>query len=64
MSRRAKKQIPSTPFRTLEKPGSYSARVEGWEADQPYEFRAVAKHPLLRFYGEAKRVTHGKNNPR
>ena len=31
--------------------------MSGWEAGEPYEFRAVVKHPVLTMYGEAKRTT-------
>jgi hypothetical protein len=37
--------------------GAFSATINGWAAGEPYEFRAVVKHPVLTMYGEAKRAT-------
>jgi len=45
-----------TPFQRMESPGAFSAGVPGWAADEPYEFRATVRHPVLTMYGEAKRV--------
>jgi alpha-L-fucosidase len=47
----------TTPFRRMEGPGAFSAVVPGWPAGEPYEFRAVVKHPVLTMYGDAKRVS-------
>jgi alpha-L-fucosidase len=46
----------ATPFRRMEKAGAFSAEVPGWAAGEPYEFRAVVKHPVLTMYGDSKRV--------
>jgi alpha-L-fucosidase len=46
----------STPFQPMSTAGEFSARVPGWAAGEPYEFRAVVKHPVLTMYGDAKRV--------
>ncbi len=46
-----------TPLQRMTAPGAYSATVSGWPAGEPYEFRAVVKHPVLTMYGEAKRAT-------
>jgi alpha-L-fucosidase len=37
-------------------PGPFSASVNGLEAGEAYEYRAVVKHPLLTLYGEEKKV--------
>jgi alpha-L-fucosidase len=47
----------ATPLKPMTAPGEFSAQVTRWEADAPYEFRAVVKHPLLTLYGEGKRAT-------
>jgi len=31
--------------------------VTNWNTGEPYEFRAVVKHPVLTMYGEARRST-------
>ena len=46
----------STPFQRLTAAGAFSASVPGWETGEPYEFRAVVKHPLLTMYGDSKRT--------
>ncbi len=46
----------TTPAVPMEAPGKFSAQVGAWAADEPYEFRAVVKHPLLTLYGDSKRV--------
>jgi alpha-L-fucosidase len=46
----------TTPWQRLEAPGAFSARVESWGADEPYEFRAAVRHPVLTMYGDAKKV--------
>jgi alpha-L-fucosidase len=45
-----------TPYRRMETPGAFSAQVPAWAANEPYEFRAAVKHPVLTMYGEAKKV--------
>ena len=37
--------------------GDFSARIAAWNAGEPYEFRAVVKHPMLTIYGDSKKVT-------
>jgi alpha-L-fucosidase len=37
--------------------GEFSATVEGLDEGEDYEFRAVAKHPLVTVYGEEKVLT-------
>src|SRR5205085_2526264 len=46
----------ATPVQRLTAPAEFRARVAGWEAGEPYEFRAVVQHPVLTMYGEGKRV--------
>jgi alpha-L-fucosidase len=46
-----------TPLQRLTAPGPFSATVTKWNAGEPYEFRAVVKHPVLTMYGEARRTT-------
>jgi alpha-L-fucosidase len=41
-----------TPLASRSATGPFSAEVRGLRAEQEYEFRAVAKHPLLTVYGE------------
>ena len=50
-----------TPFERLTAPGPFSASVSAWAPGEPYEFRAVVKHPVLTMYGEAKRTTLGSS---
>lgn len=45
-----------TPLQRMTAPGAFSATVV-WSPGEPYEFRAVVKHPVLTMYGEAKRAT-------
>jgi hypothetical protein len=40
----------------MDAPGAFSAPVPAWAAGEPYEFRAVVKHPGLTMYGEGKTV--------
>jgi alpha-L-fucosidase len=47
----------STPLQRIEAPGPFSAMTPGWVAGEPYEFRAVVKHPLLTMYGDSRKVT-------
>lgn len=46
-----------TPFERVTAPCPFSASVSAWAPGEPYEFRAVVKHPVLTIYGEAKRTT-------
>jgi alpha-L-fucosidase len=41
-----------TPVVRRSAPGEYTARVGGLQPGQAYEFRALARHPLLTVYGE------------
>ena len=43
-----------TPLVARAAPGEFSARVDGLEAANEYEFRAVVKHPLITVFGEEK----------
>lgn len=45
-----------TPCQRMEAPGAFSAPVAAWARDEPYEFRAAVKHPLLTIYSDARRV--------
>ena len=47
----------TTPLEPATSAKSFSANMEGWTVGEPFEFRAVVKHPLLTMYGEAKRFT-------
>ncbi|MGH9663967.1 MAG: alpha-L-fucosidase, partial [Bryobacteraceae bacterium] len=47
----------STPLRRMTAPGEFSATVSGWEPGEPYEFRAVVKHPAITMYGDSRKVT-------
>ena len=47
----------STPVQKLTAAGDFSSIVGAWEAQVPYEFRAVVKHPVLTMYGDSKKVT-------
>jgi alpha-L-fucosidase len=44
------------PFERRTSPGPFSAIVNGLEAGETYEYRAVVKHPLLTLYGEEKKA--------
>jgi alpha-L-fucosidase len=46
----------TTPFQRMTAPGTFSAQVSAWDAGEPYEFRAVVKHPVLTMYGDSKPV--------
>jgi alpha-L-fucosidase len=46
-----------TPLHRMTAPGAFSETVDAWAPGEPYEFRAVVKHPVLTMYGESKRVT-------
>lgn len=46
----------TTPFQRMTAAGEFRATVGPWEAGEPYEFRAVVKHPVLTMYGEGKRT--------
>lgn len=46
----------STPFQPMTGPGNFSAPVPSWPAGEPYEFRAVVRHPLLTMYGDSRKV--------
>ncbi len=46
-----------TPWQTLKAAGNFTAQVPAWEAGEPYEFRAVVKHPVLTMYGDSRKVT-------
>jgi alpha-L-fucosidase len=46
----------STPFQRMTAAGEFRAQVPVWAPGEPYEFRAVVKHPVLTMYGEGKRV--------
>jgi hypothetical protein len=43
-----------TPFAARSAPGGFEAVVNGLSAAVPYEFRAVAKHPLATAAGEER----------
>jgi alpha-L-fucosidase len=45
-----------TPQQHLTAPGKFSVTVAAWEAGEPYEFRAVVEHPLLKMYGDSHKV--------
>jgi len=47
----------STQLQRMTRTGSFSAEVPSWEAGEPYEFRAVVRHPLMVMYGDARKVT-------
>jgi alpha-L-fucosidase len=47
----------TTPFQPMTAAGDFSARIAGWNAGEPYEFRAVVKHPMLTMYGDSRKVT-------
>ncbi len=46
----------SAPFVRRSAPGRFSATVQGLEAGEAYEYRAVVRHPLLAVYGEERRA--------
>jgi alpha-L-fucosidase len=46
-----------TPAQRITAPGNLTADVSTWEPGEPYEFRAVVKHPVLTMYGDSKKVT-------
>jgi alpha-L-fucosidase len=46
----------TTPLQRMTVAGEFRASVGPWEQGEPYEFRAVVKHPMLTMYGEGKRV--------
>jgi alpha-L-fucosidase len=46
-----------TPLQQMTRTGAFSASLASWAPGEPYEFRAVVKHPVLTMYGEAKRTT-------
>ena len=48
---------PATPAQSLTSPGDFSAQVGPWESGEPYEFRAVVKHPVLTMYGDSRKTT-------
>jgi hypothetical protein len=37
-------------------PGEFKAEITDMVPTQPYEFRAVVKHPLITLYGEDKPI--------
>jgi alpha-L-fucosidase len=45
-----------TPLVKRSSPGEFSAQITELTPGQPYEFRAVVKHPLITLYGEDKLV--------
>ena len=47
----------ATPLQTVTKTGPFTATVTGWTRGEPYEFRAVVKHPVLTMYGDGKKIT-------
>jgi len=47
----------ATPLHRLTAPGPFTTQVPAWPANDPYEFRAVVKHPVLTMYGESRKVT-------
>jgi alpha-L-fucosidase len=47
----------STAFESRSAPGEVAVSIPAWGAGEPYEFRAVVKHPLITMYGVSKRVT-------
>jgi len=38
-------------------PGDFSAIIPAWDAGEPYEFRALVRHPILTMYGDSRKVT-------
>jgi alpha-L-fucosidase len=46
----------ATPFKRMDKPGSFSDQVTGLIPGNQYEFRTVVGHPLLKVYGDEMKL--------
>ena len=48
----------ATPMQTVQKPGTFTSRVQGLSSTGKYEIRAVIHHPLLTLYGAEITAKH------
>jgi len=46
----------STPLIPMAQTGKFAGRLAEWKPGEPFEYRAVVKHPVLMLYGDTKRT--------